>query len=130
MNKKRAEYGQGLIKELSKELTKEFGKGFSKSNLFNMRNFFLAHPKFQTVSRKLSWSHYCELLSISDMSKRTFYETENVNSNLVNYYLKKVLQIEQAPGSRVIIMTTADSNDEHWLSSPLLGKQNRDWCAF
>ena len=33
-------------------------------------------------------------------------------------------------GSRVIIMTTANSNDGDWLSSPLLEKQNMDWCAF
>lgn len=33
-------------------------------------------------------------------------------------------------GSRVIIVTKANSNDEHWVSDPLLGKQNGDWCAF
>jgi predicted nuclease of restriction endonuclease-like (RecB) superfamily len=32
------------------------------------------------VSGKLSWSHYCELLSISDENKRSFYEKETVNS--------------------------------------------------
>ena len=64
-NSERAEYGKQLITDLSKKLTKEYGKGFSKSNLFNMRNFYLCFPIFQTVSGKLSWSHYCELLSIS-----------------------------------------------------------------
>jgi len=33
-------------------------------------------------------------------------------------------------GSRVIIMTTANSNDEYWVSSPLLEKRNTDWCVF
>lgn len=37
----RAEYGAGLIAELSARLTDEFGKGFSRSNLQNMRAFFL-----------------------------------------------------------------------------------------
>lgn len=37
---------------------------------------------------------------------------------------------DPACGSRVIIMTTANSNDGDWLSSPLLEKQNMDWCAF
>ncbi len=32
------------------------------------------------MSVKLSWSHYCELLSISDKNKRSFYEKEAVNS--------------------------------------------------
>ena len=38
------------------------------------------HQKFQTVSGKLSWSHYCELLTISDPDKRSFYEKETINS--------------------------------------------------
>ena len=57
-NSDRAEYGKQLITDLSKRLTKEYGKGFSKSNLFNMRNFYLSFPIFQTVSGKLSWSNY------------------------------------------------------------------------
>lgn len=52
----RADYGRALIKELAKELTKEFGRGFSRSNLQNMRNLYLAYPKSQTLSGKLSWS--------------------------------------------------------------------------
>ena len=58
----------------------EFGKGFSRSNLQNMRAFYLAYPICQTVSGKLSWSHYCELLTISDPDKRSFYEKETINS--------------------------------------------------
>ena len=60
-SKDRADYGKQTLKELSKGLTKEFGKGFSVSNLYNMRLFYMHHQKFQTVSGKLSWSHYCEL---------------------------------------------------------------------
>jgi predicted nuclease of restriction endonuclease-like (RecB) superfamily len=62
-------------------LTDEFGKGFSRSNIYNMRLFYLNYQKIQTVSGKLSWSHYCELLGISDTDKRNFYEKEAVNSN-------------------------------------------------
>ena len=79
-NKDRADYGKQTLKQLSKELTKEFGKGFSVSNLYNMRLFYMHHQKFQTVSGKLSWSHYCELLTISDPDKRSFYEKETINS--------------------------------------------------
>ncbi|WP_442863021.1 DUF1016 N-terminal domain-containing protein [Agathobaculum sp.] len=54
----RADYGKQTIKELSRTLTREFGKGFSRLNLWNMRQFYLAYPKCQTLSGKLSWSHY------------------------------------------------------------------------
>lgn len=77
----RAEYGSALLRGLSKELTKEYGKGFSKSNLFSMRRFYLEFQKFQTLSGKLSWSHYLLLLGVSDLNARSFYEHECENSN-------------------------------------------------
>lgn len=66
---------------MSRELTNEFGRGFSISNLQFMRRFYQEYQIQQTVSTKLTWSHYCELLSISDTDKRGFYEKEAINSN-------------------------------------------------
>lgn len=77
----RAEYGEQTLKQSSKELIKEFGRGFSRSNLQNMRAFYLNYDICQSVIGKLSWTHYCELLSISDKGKRSFYEKEAMNSN-------------------------------------------------
>ncbi|WP_273400819.1 DUF1016 N-terminal domain-containing protein [Traorella massiliensis] len=57
----RGEYGKKLL-TLSKTLTNKFGKGYSRENLQNMRLFYLKYPNCQTLSSKLSWSHYCELL--------------------------------------------------------------------
>ena len=34
--KEKAEYGTGLLEELSKHMTQDFGKGFTVSNLKNM----------------------------------------------------------------------------------------------
>ena len=76
----RADYGKQTLRVLSKELTKELGKGFSVSNIQIMRRFYQTYQIQQTVSVKLSWSHYCELLSITDPDKRSFYEKEAVNS--------------------------------------------------
>lgn len=69
-NNERAEYGKQTLKELSKALTAEFGKGFSRSNLQNMRAFYQTYQKCQTLSGKLTWSHYCELLSIRMLTNR------------------------------------------------------------
>lgn len=79
-NNIRAEYGQQTLREISKTLTQEFGKGFSVSNIQFMRRFYQTYQTQQTMSVKLSWSHYCELLSISDSDKRSFYEKETINS--------------------------------------------------
>ena len=50
--KNRAEYGLGLLKNLSKDLTLRIGKGYSKSNLYNMRRLYEYYPKFQAVPGK------------------------------------------------------------------------------
>ena len=68
-----------IILDLSKQLSRELGKGFSRSNLFYMRNFYLYFPDVQTLSGQLTWSHYCDLLSVSDDNKRSFYEKETIN---------------------------------------------------
>lgn len=88
----KAEYGKQIIRELSKELRNILGTGFSVSNLFNMRKFYITYPKFQTVSGKLSWSHYCELLSIENEDERNFYEKECINSNWSVRELKRQLE--------------------------------------
>ena len=79
----RAEYGENLLGELSQKLTMEFGKGFSTVNLRQMRAFYIAYEKQQTVSAKfsLSWSHYLKLMRISDINERKFYEIECQNNN-------------------------------------------------
>lgn len=76
----RAEYGDQTLSKLSRKLTERLGKGFSRANLYNMRLLYLTHKKFQTLSGKLTWSHYCELLNIDDDLKRSFYEREAANS--------------------------------------------------
>ena len=109
----RAEYGKQTLKELSKELTREFGKGFSVSNIQFMRRFYQSYPIQQTASVKLSWSHYCELLTISDESKRSFYEKEAVNSGWSVRELKR--QIESSLYER-LLLSSGDANKEKVLA--------------
>ena len=68
----KAEYGKSILLNVSKKLTREIGKGFSKSNLFNMRRFYLTYSKIPDASGILGWSHYCELIAIKDENKRNF----------------------------------------------------------
>lgn len=97
----RADYGKQTLKELSKSLTREFGKGFSLSNIYNMRQFYQDYPKFQSLTGKLTWTHYCELLSISDMDKRSFYEKEAIHSGWSVRELKR--QIESSLFERLLL---------------------------
>lgn len=116
----RADYGKRTLKELSKELTKEFGKGFSRSNLQNMRLFYLSYPKCQTLSGKLSWSHYCELLSISDPDKRSFYEKEAINANWSVRELKR--RVDSSLFER-LLLSKGEVNKERVLALALHGNE-------
>jgi predicted nuclease of restriction endonuclease-like (RecB) superfamily len=98
--RRRAGYGEALLKKLSADLTSKFGRGFSRQNLQQMRQFYRAYPpteicqtvsgksgKRQTVSGKftldalqdrfsLPWSAYVRLLSLKSKQARAFYEEE------------------------------------------------------
>lgn len=72
----KAKYGDKIIKELAARLTAEFGPGFTSANLFNMRQFYLTFPKFYTVCRELSWSHYRTLMRVENPDARQYYFEE------------------------------------------------------
>ena len=75
-----AEYGKGLLKNLSLEL-KASGKGFSVSNLQHMRLLYLYFPKIVDASTKLTWSHFIELSRVEDDLSRSFYEKQCIKEN-------------------------------------------------
>jgi Uncharacterized conserved protein len=77
----KAKYGSRLLESLSRDLTLLHGKGFSRSNLNYMRLFYLRYPICETLSHKLSWSHYCELVKIDEELERSFYYQQNILDN-------------------------------------------------
>lgn len=77
----RAKYGDYLIENISKRLTDYFGKGFSIQNLRRMRQLYKCFPIRSSMLSELSWSHYLELIKITEENKRKFYMHECINSN-------------------------------------------------
>jgi predicted nuclease of restriction endonuclease-like (RecB) superfamily len=104
----RAGYGEQLIEQLATDLTGQFGRGFKRTNLWQMRAFYLAWPEaqiLQTLSGEsatgipindigiratstvaltarftLPWSAYVRLLSVKNPDARQFYEAEALRS--------------------------------------------------
>ena len=76
----RAEYGTGLLKELSNQMTQDFGKGFTVANLKNMRQFYLTFPNSYALRSELSWTHYRLLMRVENENARQFYMEEAVKS--------------------------------------------------
>ena len=99
--KKRAGYGQALLKGIAEKLSVDYGKGFSVQNLKFIRQFYLEFPKLIDPKRNgyavssqsadswipgqlkpdLSWTHYRTLLRVSKAEARTFYEIEAIKKD-------------------------------------------------
>lgn len=109
-----------IILGLSKQLTQEIGKGFSRSNLFNMRKFYMEYPDVQTLSGYLTWSFISELLIIEDKAKRSFYEKEAVNSNWSFREMKR--QIDSSLYER-LLLSQGKSNKEKVLELAKNGQE-------
>lgn len=80
----RAEYGKGLIQDLSRQLSDEFGKGFSVANLKSFRQFYLTFQdveKSYTLCSQLSWSHLRLIMRVDNEKARDYYITEAAREN-------------------------------------------------
>ena len=80
--KKRAKYGDGLIKEWGHKLSLKYGKGYDYTNLSRMRSLFIAFPNVGTLSQHLSWSHYYTILPIKNSNERNYYINQVILNNL------------------------------------------------
>ena len=117
----KAKYGDRLLVNLSKDLTRLKGRGFSRSVLTYMRKFYLAFPKCATVSHKLSWSHYIELLKCEDSLEMQFYMKECIKEGWKVRELKR--QINSSLFQRLALSTDKEgvlalANEGHQVMSP------------
>lgn len=124
LNNQKAEYGKAVIKKLSQKLTSEYGRGYSRANLFRMLKtyeYFKDFETFSTLSRKLSWSHFVELLQVKDDLKRSFYATMCANE----YWGVRTLR--ERIGSALYERTAISKKPEQTIINDLqlLSKENK-----
>lgn len=117
----RAQYGENLLVNLSKDLTRMRGKGFNRSNLTYMRKFYIAFPKCGTVSHKLTWSHYYELLKCDDPMEMQFYMKESIKEGWRVRELRR--QINSSLYERLALSTDKEgvlalANEGHVVQKP------------
>jgi len=117
----RAKYGDKLLVNLSKDLTHLKGRGFSRSNLTYMRKLHIAFPKCETLSHKLTWSHYFELLKCDDPLEFQFYFNESIKEGWRVRDLKR--QMKSALFQRMTLSTDKEgvlalANEGHQVMTP------------
>jgi len=111
----KAEYGTALLERLSKDLTLSHGKGFSRSSLNYMRLLYARFPICETLSHKLSWSHYCELVKIDHDLERQFYEKQCALENW------SIRELKRQKASALFLRIAASQNREDILKLALKG---------
>lgn len=103
-------WGKSIVSQISEELQKEFvgQNGFSERNLWNMRNFYVAykdHPKLQTLSAEISWSHNVKILQkLKDPLAQQFY----IQASMQNRWSVRVLdhQIDNQTYEKTLLNQT------------------------
>jgi predicted nuclease of restriction endonuclease-like (RecB) superfamily len=90
--KSKADYGSDLYRRLSKDLTIRYGKGFGRTNVYLMRQFYETYPIVQSLTGRLTWTHYAEILTISAPLARSFYEKQCVSEGWSVRQLKRQIQ--------------------------------------
>lgn len=81
-------YGEKIIKEYSIRLTNELGKGYTPTRLKYYRRFYQVFSNGPTLSDKLSFSHYCEIIWF-DLKKINYYIKITEEQNLSVRELRK-----------------------------------------
>ena len=124
-------YGEGIIKEYSKQLTKELGKGYTQSRLRYFRRFYIVFSKCPTLSDKLSFSHYCELIWNDDINKINYYINISINQNLSVRQLREKLkqnEYERLPEeTKNKIIVKEKTNIVDFIKNPVIIKNNKKY---
>ncbi|MGL6077102.1 MAG: PDDEXK nuclease domain-containing protein [Fimbriiglobus sp.] len=116
--KKRAGYGEELIRDLSQRLTADFGKGYSIDSLFWFRRFYLGYPalidaKFDAV-RQISDSSLSPVIPQPTNSES--WKTGQLHPNLSWTHYRTLLKVEK-PEARAFYEIEATEN--HWSAREL-----------
>ena len=127
------QYGESIIKEYSLRLTEELGSGYSQRNLRNMRQFYKVSKKWQTLSAKLSWSHYCEILWFDENKFQYYVKIAELNNLSIRQLRKRIKsgEYERLPEStRNKLINQEDSDVVDFVKNPIMIKNSNKYDIF
>ena len=116
-------YGEGIIKDYSIQLTNELGKGYGLSSLKNMRKFYY-FQKSHPVVDFLSWSHYLQLIYLTNDNEINYYINQIKNRNLSKRQLQDIIKnkeyqrLPEATKKKLIIKE--ETNIQDFVKDPII----------
>ena len=127
------QYGESIIKEYSLRLTEDLGSGYSQRNLRNMRQFYKVSQKWQTLSAKLSWSYYCEILWFDDNKFQYYIKITELNNLSIRQLRKRIKSNEYERLSEFTknkLIDQKESNIVEFVKNPILIKNSNNYDIF
>ena len=124
-------YGENIIKNYSKKLTSELGKGYNTTALKRMRKFYSLIQKGATLSHQLTWSHYCELLSMKNISQINYYiNLIKINNLSIRKLREKIKskEYERLPNkTKIKLINKKDTDITDLIKNPIIIKNNTNY---
>ena len=119
-------YGEGIIKEYSKRLTIELNNKYDVSSLNKMRKFYYLIEKMATLSPKLTYSHYVELLPYNDINKVNYYikviEENNLSIRQLRERIKNKEYERLDENTKLKLINKEDTKVEDLIKNPIVIK--------
>ena len=136
LNEAGKHYGEGIIKEYSQKLKYDLNKNYSVRLLYRMLKYynFVSEEKMPTLSAKLSWSHYDEILRFDDINKIVFYIKISEQQNLSVRQLREKIksnEYERLPlEAKNKLINQDESNVVDFVKNPIKIKNSNKYDIF
>ena len=125
-------YGEGIIKEYSKRLTNELNTKYSIRVLYKMLKFynFMVVEKLPTLSAKLTWSHYDELLKLNSIDEINYYiiitEQQNLSVRELRARIKNKEYERLDDKTKQKLITKKETTLVDFIKNPIAIKNNNN----
>ena len=117
-------YGDGIIKEYSRKLSLELDKKYTVSLLYKIKQFYFIYEKVPTLSGKMTWSHWYELLPIKDINKVSYYVKICEEQNLGVRDLRKKIKSNEYErldeNTKSKLINKGEEKIEDFIKNPVL----------
>ena len=129
-------YGDGIVKEYSQKLKYDLNKNYSVRLLYRMLKYynFVSEEKLPTLSAKLSWSHYDEILKFDDVNKIAYYIKISEQQSLSVRQLRdkiKCNEYERLPeDTKNKLISQNESNVVDFVKNPIKIKNSNRYDIF
>ena len=126
LNEAGKHYGEGIIKEYSQKLKYDLNKNYSVRLLYRMLKYynFVSEEKMPTLSAKLSWSHYDEILRFDDINKIAFYikisEQQNLSVRQLRERIKSNVYERLPESTKNKLIKQDESNVVNFVKNPIV----------